>query len=72
MDMKNSVANGDTVTLKRKNIDVYIINTKFLGNGKYSGTIHGFEPPHLVGFDELSLKDYIEFDEGQIFSCSSH
>ena len=52
--------------------DVYVINTQTLGNGKYSGTIYGFEPPHLTNLKELSLNDFVEFDEGQIFSCSSH
>ena len=72
MNMKSSVANGDAVTLKRENTDVYVINTQTLGNGKYSGTIYGFEPPHLTNLKELSLNDFVEFDEGQIFSCSSH
>lgn len=72
MNMKSSVANGDAVTLKRENTDVYVINTQNLGNGKYLGTIYGFEPPHLTNFKELSLNDFVEFDEGQIFSCSSH
>ena len=72
MNMKNSVANGDVVTLKIKNTDVYVINAQTLGNRKYSGTIHGFESPHLTNLEELSLNDIVEFDEGQIFSCSSH
>ena len=72
MNMKSSVANGDAVTLKRENTDVYVINTQTLGNGKYSGTIYGFESPHLTNLKELSLNDFVEFDEGQIFSCSSH
>ena len=72
MNMKSSVANGDAVTLKRENTDVYVINTQNLGDGKYLGTIYGFEPPHLTNFKELSLNDFVEFDEGQIFSCSSH
>lgn len=72
INMKTSVANGDAVTLKRKNIDVYVINIQSLGNRKYSGTIHGFEPPHLTNLEELSLNNLVEFDEGQIFSCSSH
>jgi hypothetical protein len=72
MRMKNLVADGDAVSLKRKSVDIHIIDIKRLDNGKHSEIIHGFEPPHLMKFEELNLNDCVEFEEGQIFSCSSH
>ena len=70
--MKNSIVDGDTVTLKIESTDVYVKNIKNLGNGKYSGEVHGFEPFNPTELKNLKLGDAIEFKESEIFSCSSH
>ncbi|GAO20417.1 putative penicillin-binding protein A [Alicycliphilus sp. B1] len=72
MTMKNSVVDGDTVTLKIESIDVYVKNIRNLGNGKYSGEVHGFEPFNPAEFKNLKLGDVVEFKESEIFSCSNH
>ena len=72
MTMKNSVVDGDTVTLKIESIDVYVKNIRNLGNGKYSGEVHGFEPLNPAEFKNLKLGDVVEFKESEIFSCSNH
>lgn len=72
LNMKNSIIDGDTVTLKIESTDVYVKNIKNLGNGKYSGEVHGFEPFNPTELKNLKLGDAIEFKESDIFSCSSH
>ena len=72
LNMKNSIVDGDTVTLKIESTDVYVKNIKNLGNGKYSGEVHGFEPFNPTELKNLKLGDAIEFKESEIFSCSNH
>lgn len=72
MNMKSSVVTGDSITLKITNTDIYVKNVKILEDGKYSGTIHGFEPPYLTEFDNFKLGDCVKFNDGQIFSCSKY
>ena len=72
LNMKNSIVDGDTVTLKIESTDVYVKNIKNLGNGKYSGEVYGFEPFNPTELKNLKLGDAIEFKESEIFSCSSH
>mgnify|MGYP000370242327 CR=1 FL=1 len=57
---------------KIESIDVYVKNIRNLGNGKYSGEVHGFEPFNPAEFKNLKLGDVVEFKESEIFSCSNH
>ncbi len=67
---KNSVENGDEVTLKIDNESILVRNVQIKGNGKYSGTVYGFEPSIELTYKDLSLDDEVEFEEINIISCS--
>ena len=67
--LKNSIADGDTVTLHLGEEHVFIQGVTSLGSGRLKGVIYGFEPSFGVAYQELQLDQAVEFDESQVFGC---
>jgi hypothetical protein len=64
---RKTVIAGDTVTLKIGQEIILIHKTEVLGDGKYSGEIHGFEPSCSVDYQGHFLEDIVEFEEANVF-----
>ena len=68
---KASVDNGDSVTLKVGEQHVLIRNVLSLGSGRFCGVISGFEPSFKVEHEGMRVEQKIEFENENIFSCTS-
>lgn len=66
-----SVANGDSVSLRKDGEDVLVRDVKAIGPARFTGIIYGFEPSYGLEYHGLNLGDEIEFEERHIFACSA-
>lgn len=67
--IKDSIVDGDEVTLKIGDEDVLVRDVAATAPGQYSGVIYGFEPSHSIEFNGLRLEGRVEFSKRHIFSC---
>lgn len=67
--IKNSITDGDEVTLKIGDEDILVRDVVAISPGKFSGTVYGFEPSHTVEFSGLKLGQSVEFQERHVISC---
>lgn len=67
--IKNSVLDGDEVTLKIGDEDVLVRNVSVTSPGQFFGEIYGFEPSYGVEVAGLRIGDRIEFAEEHVISC---
>lgn len=70
-NLKTSVENGDSVTLRAGEQHVLIQNVASLGDGQYCGVISGFEPSFKLEHEGLKMEQKVEFKAENIFSCTS-
>ena len=62
------IIEGDSVTLKVDSESVLVHKVQVLGQGKYRGQIHGFEPSCALDYKGHSLEDIVDFEEMNVFA----
>ncbi len=71
-EFKNTIENGDSVTLHIEKESVSVKNILRLPDNSFSGNVLGFEPSFYLEFNDIKIGDEINFDEEHIITCSSN
>ncbi|HDL01404.1 MAG TPA: hypothetical protein ENH23_04145 [candidate division Zixibacteria bacterium] len=71
-EFKNSIENGDTITLHIEKESVYVKNILRLSDNNFSGKVLGFEPSFSLEFNGVKIGDKVNFNEEHIITCSSN
>ena len=67
--VKLTIEDGDKVELRIGDELVLVEDIRKLDESRYKGVIYGFEQSLSVEINGLRLKEEIEFEEKNIFSC---
>lgn len=68
--LKMQIVDGDTVTLRLADVSVIVRNITSLGEGRYRGTIAGFENWSGTACGGYSVGDKVQFAERHVFGCA--
>ena len=67
--IKDSINDGDEVTLKIGDETILVRDAVATGAGSFNGTVFGFEPSHSIEFRGLKLQQSVDFLERHVISC---
>ncbi len=71
-EFKNTIENGDSVTLHIEKESVSVKNISRLPDNSFTGNVLGFEPSFTLELNGIKIGDEIHFNEKHIFTCSSN
>jgi hypothetical protein len=65
--LKDKLVDGDSASLRIGSETVQVNEINVLGNGKFRGRIHGFEPSFSLAYEGYKVDESVEFEEEHVW-----